>query len=64
MNYKLNNIYLIIFLICVVAVVPGCKKDSFCNCLEKTGSTISETRIVPPFVNIEMNNNIDIGVKP
>lgn len=44
--------------------LSGCKKDSFCNCLKKTGDEVSEDREVSSFTSIEMNNNVDVIIKP
>ena len=44
-------------------VLSGCEKDSFCNCLQSTGSETSETRMLPDFTSVEMNQNVDVIVR-
>lgn len=44
----------------VSLLLAGCEKGSFCNCLESTGSSSTETRMLPAFTSIEMNQNVDV----
>lgn len=41
-------------------IFQACEKDNFCNCLKNEGSTITETRMLQAFENIELNNNVDV----
>ncbi len=52
------------FFLAVIFLLQGCEKDDFCNCVKSEGSTISETRTLPAFENIEMNNNVDVELTP
>jgi len=54
------NKFSLLFLLGVVLTFVGCEKDSLCNCLKNEGGEISETRALPPFTKIEMNNNVDV----
>ena len=53
-----------LWIILFVLSLQGCKKDDFCNCLENEGSTTTETRSLPDFESIEMNNNVDVVLVP
>ena len=53
-----------IILALILITFSGCKKDSLCNCLKKTGDEITEIRATNPFTSIEMNNNVDVIIKP
>lgn len=48
----------------LMLVLQACSEDDFCNCLQKAGSTVTESRQVPGFTKIQMNNNIDLEVIP
>lgn len=45
-------------------LLQGCKKDQLCNCLESAGGSVSETRKLADFIEVEMNNNVDIILSP
>ncbi|MBL0341913.1 MAG: DUF2807 domain-containing protein [Bacteroidetes bacterium] len=51
---------LIVFSLLFTVLNSGCKKDSMCNCLKKTGDEITETRNLAPFHSLEMKNNVDV----
>lgn len=55
----MNRLYLLLVLSLLVTLA-GCEKDSFCNCLKEEGATTTETRFLPSFTAIEMNNNVDV----
>lgn len=63
MNTSKNLTILSLILLIVTLATTGCKKDSLCNCLESTGSEITEIRNIGSFSNIEMNNNVDVVLK-
>ena len=48
----------------IAMILQGCEKDDFCNCTKGEGSKISETRMLPVFERIELNNNIDVVLTP
>ena len=57
----MKNVYCII---AVVLLLQGCEKDDFCNCTKSEGSMVSETRTLPAFEFIDMDNNVDIELTP
>jgi hypothetical protein len=58
---KIKQRYLLPLLLLLIS---GCDKEDFCNCLQKKGSDITETRKVENFTSLTMNNNIDVIVTP
>jgi len=58
------NKRLVLLMISIAIIFYSCGKDSLCNCGKRTGPVVTETRVCSPFTEIEMNNNIDLVVKP
>ncbi len=55
---------ILITLILISFVFPGCQKEDFCNCMESTGSKTTKTRNPGSFNELVINNNIDVILVP
>jgi hypothetical protein len=52
----------IFVLLLLVTLLNACGEDPFCNCLESTGSNVSENRSVDSFTGIEVFDNVDVNL--
>ncbi|MDQ3046695.1 MAG: DUF2807 domain-containing protein, partial [Bacteroidota bacterium] len=54
--------YKFIFLITFLWSFPSCKKENMCDCIKRTGSVIFETRELPPFDKVYVENNLNVFI--
>jgi hypothetical protein len=52
------------FLMAVFFLSNACQKDHLFDCFKGTGNTVTEKRVISGFTEIEMNDNVDVVVKP
>jgi hypothetical protein len=58
----MRAIYSSLFLFCLT--FAGCKKDHMLDCFKNAGETKTEERSATPFVNIDLNDNVDLVINP
>ena len=54
----------VLFLIFISFTLTTCKKDHLFDCFKSAGKTITENRSVSPFININLDNNVDLIIHP
>jgi hypothetical protein len=47
-----------------VIFIQACEKENMCDCFKGTGGTTTEIRNLSGFSKIELNNNVDLVVRP
>ena len=58
MKTKFVSLLILIFLF------TTCKKDHMLDCFKNAGNTVTESRTASPFVNIDLNDNVDLVLNP
>ena len=51
-------------LISIVLLFTTCKKDHMLDCFKSAGKIVTDSRTSSPFVNIDLNNNVDLVINP
>lgn len=55
-----RNIVILLLLIAAFAGISSCKKENACDCFKGTGSLITETRTLPAFQKISVEDNVNV----
>ncbi len=50
------------FLISLLFVFSACKKENMCDCFKRTGSVVFETRELPSFDRVYVENNLNVFI--
>jgi hypothetical protein len=46
----------------LIVAIAACKKENRWDCIKRTGEKITDIRILPPFTNIYLKDNIDVFI--
>lgn len=58
---NLRKLYILVFVV-FAGFFSACKRENNCDCIKRTGTIITETRKLPPFNQIYVENNLNVFI--